>query len=48
VKSSRGKTSLPGIEAFSKEFAAKNRLLIGSHGIPLEKFFYVPVEEWFN
>ena len=48
VKSSRKKTSLPGIEAFSKEFAVKKKLLVGSHGIPLEEFFCVPLEEWFK
>ena len=48
VKSGRKKTSLPGMEAFSKEFAVKKKLLVGSHGIPLEEFFCVPVEEWFK
>jgi len=48
VKSSRKKTSLPGMEAFSKEFAVNKKLLVGSHGIPLEDFFCVPVEEWFK
>jgi len=48
VKSSRKKTSFPGMEAFLKEFAVKKKLLIGPHGIPLEEFFCVPVEEWFN
>lgn len=48
VKSSRKKTSLPGVEAFSKEFAVKKKLLVGSYGIPLEDFFCVPVDEWFK
>jgi len=48
VKSSRKKASLPGMEASSKEFAAKKKLLVGSHGIPLEDFFCVPVEECFK
>ncbi len=48
VKSSRKKTSLPGIEAFSKEFDVKKKLLVGSQGIPLEEFFCVPVDEWFR
>ena len=38
VKSGRKKVSLPGIEAFSKEFPVKKKLLIGSGGIPLEEF----------
>lgn len=48
VKSGRRRTSLPGMEAFSKQFAVKKKLLVGSHGIPLEDFFCVPVEQWFN
>ena len=48
VKSGRRRTSLPGMEAFSKEFAVKKKLLVGSQGIPLEDFFCVPVEEWFK
>jgi predicted AAA+ superfamily ATPase len=48
VKSSRKKTSLPGMEAFSKDFKVKKKLLVGSHGIPLETFFSVPIEEWFK
>ena len=47
VKTSRKKTSLPGMEAFSKEFDVKKKLLVGSHGIPLEEFFCVPIEQWF-
>lgn len=46
VKSSRKKTSLPGIEAFSKEFNVKRKLLVGSQGIPLDEFLTVPIEEW--
>ena len=48
VKSGKKKTSLPGMEAFSKEFAVKKTLLVGNNGIPLEEFFCVPVEEWFK
>lgn len=48
VKGGRRKTSLPGMEAFSREFAVKKKLLVGSYGIPLEEFFSVPVEEWFK
>jgi len=39
VKSGRKKMSLPGLEAFSKEFTVKRKLLVGAHGIPLEDFF---------
>jgi predicted AAA+ superfamily ATPase len=48
VKSSRKKTSLPGIQAFLKEFTVERNLLVGSHGMPLEDFFVIPVEEWFK
>jgi len=48
VKSGRKKMSLPGLEAFSKEFTVKRKLLVGAHGIPLEDFFSVPAEQWFE
>lgn len=46
VKSGRRKTSLPGIEAFSREFKVKRKLLVGAHGIELEDFLLTPPEEW--
>jgi predicted AAA+ superfamily ATPase len=46
VKSGRRKTSLPGIEAFSKEFKVKRKLLVGPHGLPLDQFFSTPNESW--
>jgi predicted AAA+ superfamily ATPase len=46
VKSGRRKTSLPGIEAFSKEFNVKRKLLVGSQGIPIEQFLLTPPVEW--
>jgi hypothetical protein len=46
VKSGRRKTSLPGIEAFSKEFKVKRKLLVGPHGLPLDQFFSIPDEFW--
>ncbi len=46
VKSGRKKPSLPGIEAFSKEFPVKKKLLIGSGGVPVEEFLSSPVERW--
>jgi len=48
VKGGQRKTGLPGIEAFSKEFTVQRKLLVGAHGIPLEQFFSVQVEEWFK
>ncbi|MBT8343035.1 MAG: ATP-binding protein [Desulfatitalea sp.] len=43
VKSALGKTSLPGIEAFAKEFPNARKLLIGAQGMDLETFFTLPV-----
>ncbi len=48
VKSGRRRTSLPGIEAFSREFDVKRKLLVGSAGIPLDEFLMVPPEQWFD
>jgi len=48
VKSGRKKGTLPGLEAFSKEFPTKRKLLVGPQGIPLEAFFCLPPEEWFR
>jgi hypothetical protein len=46
VKSGRKKSSLPGMQAFSKEFKVKRNLTVGSQGIPLEQFLLTPPEEW--
>jgi len=48
VKGGRKKTGLPGMETFSKEFPVQRKLLVGSHGIPLEEFFSVQAGEWFK
>ncbi len=47
VKSGRIKGSFPGIEAFSKEFKVKRKLLVGSQGISLGEFFLTAPEELF-
>lgn len=47
VKSGRNKGSFPGIEAFSKEFKVKRKLLVGSQGISLGEFFLTAPEELF-
>jgi len=47
VKSGRKKTNLPGIEAFSKEFKVKRKLLVGPHGIPVDQFLLTPIETLF-
>jgi predicted AAA+ superfamily ATPase len=44
VKSGRRKTSLPGIDVFSKEFKVKRKLLVGPHGLPFDQFFSTPRE----
>ena len=45
VKSSYKKTSLPGIEMFSRKYKIKKPLLVGAQGIPIEKFLSIsPVE----
>jgi len=46
VKSTRRKTNLPGIEAFSKEFPTQRKLLVGAQGIPLNRFLKTPPQEW--
>jgi len=48
VKSGRRRTSLPGIEAFSKEFMVTRKLLVGAQGIPLREFLLAPPEEWLH
>jgi predicted AAA+ superfamily ATPase len=47
VKSGRNKGSFPGIEAFSKEFKVKRKLLVGPQGISLDEFLLIPPEELF-
>lgn len=46
VKSGRRKTTMPGIDAFSKEFRVKRKLLVGPQGVPLKDFLLTPPEEW--
>jgi uncharacterized protein len=48
VKSNLRKTSLPGIEVFSKEFRVKRKLLVGTQGIPLQEFLVTPPEKWLD
>lgn len=47
VKSGRNKGSFPGIEAFSKEFKVKRKLLVGPQGISIEEFLLTSPEDWF-
>jgi predicted AAA+ superfamily ATPase len=48
VKSNLKKATLPGIEAFSKEFKVEKKLLVGGDGIPLQEFLSIPADEWFQ
>jgi len=48
VKTGRRRASLPGIEAFSREFPVKRKLLVGAQGIPLEEFLRTPPETWLD
>jgi len=47
VKSTRRRTSLRGIEAFTKQFRVYKKLLIGGQGIPLEEFLTTDASAWF-
>jgi uncharacterized protein len=46
VKSGRGKDSLPGMEAFARQFKPKRMLQVGGQGIPLAGFLAQPAEHW--
>jgi hypothetical protein len=48
VKSSRKKTTMPGMNEFSRQFKVKRKLLVGAQGIPLEEFLLIPIEQWFK
>jgi len=47
VKSTRRKTSLPGIEAFAQQFKVHKKLLVGGQGMPLEEFLTTEASAWF-
>jgi predicted AAA+ superfamily ATPase len=47
VKSTRRRTSLPGIEAFARQFKVHKKLLVGGQGIPLEEFLTTDANAWF-
>ena len=48
VKSGSRKVTLPGIEAFSKEFRVTKKLLVGAQGIPVEDFLLTPPPKWLS
>ena len=47
VKSIRRRTSVLGVEAFSKQFKVYKKLLVGGQGIPIEEFITTDVDAWF-
>ena len=48
VKSGHRKETLPGLDAFDRSFGGVQKVLIGTHGIPLEEFMSRSVDEWFS
>jgi predicted AAA+ superfamily ATPase len=46
VRSGRKRGTLPGTEAFAKEFPVTRKLLVGKEGIPVQEFLEAPVTEW--
>jgi hypothetical protein len=48
VKSGGRHTSLPGMEAFTRQFKPKRQLLVGGQGIALEEFLSKPAAHWLH
>ncbi len=48
VKSGGRRESLPGMEAFARQFKPKRQLLVGGQGIPLEDFLSQPAAYWLH
>ncbi len=48
VKSGGRRESLPGMEAFARQFKPKRQLLVGGQGIALEEFLSKPAAHWLN
>jgi len=48
VKSSARKTTTGGMAACQKQFNVTRSLLVGGQGLPLEKFFNIPLHQWFD
>jgi predicted AAA+ superfamily ATPase len=46
VKSGRERVNLPGTLEFSRIYPRSKKLLVGSGGIPIERFFRAPVGSW--
>jgi predicted AAA+ superfamily ATPase len=48
VKSGGRRESLPGMDAFARQFKPKRQLLAGGQGIPLEEFLSQPAAYWLH
>jgi len=48
VKSGSRRESLPGMEAFVRQFKPKRQLLVGGQGIALEEFLSKPASHWLH
>lgn len=48
VKSGRNKGALAGLTAFANAFDARQGLIVGSGGVPLDLFLSTPVADWLN
>jgi len=48
VKSGRVRESFSGIQAFSRQFGVKKKLLVGAGGISLDEFMLTPADAWFD
>ena len=46
VKSGRGISARPGLDAFTQSFDTKRSLVVGSDGVSLEEFLTQPVRHW--
>jgi len=47
VKSTGRRASMPGTDAFAKEFPVHKKLLVGGQGIPVEEFLRTDAVAWF-
>ena len=48
VKSSPKRTVLRGMEEFTRRFNPRRSLIVGEDGVPLNEFFAVPAQHWFD
>ena len=48
VKSGGRRETLPGMEAFARQFQPRRKLLVGGQGIALDSFLSEPAAHWFK